>query len=239
MLQLCHMSGPSALLLAFGLFPLSVCAQLGGSQLPPGAASGILADSSNPPQTDTQAPQEPVTENLWQNPDAPYRRLSVGQKFIYHTKNTFGPVPLLFDAASAAISQWNDTPVEWGQGWDAYGQRYASSLGTSIASSYFGFTLEAILHEDPRYIPARDRTAKGRIASVLRQVVRERRDDGSDGWAYARLGSAFGSGFVTNAWMPKSNNTVGDGLVRSALILGSTAGFNLAQEFIPFLRRVH
>src|SRR4051812_41140224 len=41
---------------------------------------------------------------------------------------TVGPVPLLGEAAGAGISQWMNSPEEWGQGWNAFGKRYASNL---------------------------------------------------------------------------------------------------------------
>ncbi|MGA7413599.1 MAG: hypothetical protein WBW33_24200 [Bryobacteraceae bacterium] len=56
------------------------------------------------------------------------------------------------------------------------------------------------------------------------------------GSSYARVGSAFATGQLVNAWQPGSTGSVGDGFMRGAIMLGGDAGYNFLQEFVPFLR---
>jgi hypothetical protein len=162
--------------------------------------------------------------------------LTVGDKFRYRVVGSFSLRGLLGNVVGAAIGQAMNTPSEWGQGWGAYGERYASGLGGTLSRQTFAFTLESILHEDPRYFPSEEKTKGARIKNVLKSVVITRTDSGDDRFAYGRVISAFGAGQLVNAWQPRSNGHVSDGIERAFIVLGVDAGFNLMQEFFPFTR---
>ena len=57
----------------------------------------------------------------------PFTPMDVNDKLNYEIKRSLGPLALVGDAAYAGILQEADTPTEWGQGWSAYGRRYAST----------------------------------------------------------------------------------------------------------------
>lgn len=162
--------------------------------------------------------------------------MSNGDKFQLRVIQQFGWPSLLGAAIGGAILQGTNTPKEWGQGWGAYGERYASTYGTSLTDAVITYGLEAALHEDPRYFPSSQKGFGPRFGSVLRQALIAKRDDGHSTFAYARVTGAFASGFITNAWMPSSNNSAGDALVRGGVNLAGDAAFFLVQEFIPFTR---
>ncbi len=143
---------------------------------------------------------------------------------------------LVGNFVGAAIGQWSNTPSEWGQGWGAYAERYASGLGNTFSRQVFAFTLDSLLHEDPRYFPSEDRSKGARIKNVLKSVVIARTDSGEDHFAYSHVISAFGAGQLVNVWQPRSTDHFSDGVERGFIILGVDAGFNLAQEFVPFMR---
>jgi hypothetical protein len=160
----------------------------------------------------------------------------VGEKFKYRIVGSFSLRGLLGNVVGAAIGQAMNTPGEWGQGWGAYGERYASGLGGTLSREVFTFTLESMLHEDPRYFPSEEKTKKARIRNVLKSVVITRTDSGEDQFAYGRVIGAFGAGQLVNTWQPRSNGYVSDGIKRALIGLGVDAGFNLVQEFLPFTR---
>lgn len=162
--------------------------------------------------------------------------LSVGRKFKVDVVQSFGFRGLLGAAIGASIGQATNTPGEWGQGADAYGERFASSLGGSLSRQTFSFVLETALHEDPRYFPSTERTKKARFWNVVKQTVITRTDSGGSSFAYATVISAFGAGQLVNTWQPKSTSHVSDGIERGFITLGLDAASNLAQEFIPRLR---
>ncbi|MFL6465836.1 MAG: hypothetical protein ACJ73N_15685 [Bryobacteraceae bacterium] len=164
------------------------------------------------------------------------KQLTTGQKFGVRVVQQFGLRGFLGSVISSGISQWNNTPPEWGQGWDAYGARYGSAFGVTLSRQVFAFGLESALHEDPRYFPSSEKGFGPRIKNVLKQALISKKDDGSATFAYSRVISAFGAGQLANSWQPKSNNSVGDGLERGAYIMLGDAGWFAVQEFIPFTR---
>lgn len=162
--------------------------------------------------------------------------LTLGQKFDQRAASTVGLQSFVGAGFGSAISQWANTPGEWGQGFDAYGKRYASSFGSNLTRQTIAFGLEGALHEDPRYFPSEDKRFGMRIKSVLLQTVTTRTDSGGRRFATARVGSAFITGQIVNAWQPPSNDGVGNGVMRGIITLSVDAAGNLAQEFIPWLR---
>jgi len=162
--------------------------------------------------------------------------LSVEGKFKYRVIGSFGVRGLLGNVVGAAIGQATNTPGEWGQGWGAYAERYASGLGGTLARQVFAFTIESAFHEDPRYFPSKEKTKGARVKNALKSVVIARTDSGEDRFAYGRIVSAFGAGQLVNAWQPGSTGHVSDGIERAFIVLGVDAGFNLMQELFPFTR---
>jgi hypothetical protein len=162
--------------------------------------------------------------------------LTIGEKFKYRVVGSFGLRGLLGNLVGAAIGQALNTPGEWGQGWGAYSERYASGLGGTLSRQVFAFTLESVLHEDPRYFPSQEKTKGARVRHLLKSVITTHTDSGETRFAYARVISAFGAGQLVNAWQPASNGHVSDGIKRGFIVLGVDAGFDAIQEFLPFTR---
>ncbi|HZQ51675.1 MAG TPA: hypothetical protein VFB14_05735 [Bryobacteraceae bacterium] len=187
---------------------------------------------SQPPQPG-QLPQQMQLPNTVSAPP-----FTVADKFDYRLVQSFGLRGFVPPFFSAAIGQARNAPREWGQGFGAYAERYASSFAGNLSRQAFEFTLEAAFHEDPRYFPSEDKTKKVRLLNALKQVVICKTDAGDPSIAYGRLISNFGAAQFVNVWQPKSTGSVGDGLVRGLIGLGADAGYNLMQEFIPFTRPI-
>ena len=163
--------------------------------------------------------------------------LTKGEKFDYRLYRGFLIRGIVGSAFAAGISQATNTPPEWGGGVGAYGKRFASSIGTSASRQGMLFGMETVLHQDPRYFPSTSTGFKARLGNVIKQVFVTKNDHGEAVPAYSRLVSAFGAGQLANAWQPASNNTVGDGLIRGAIIVGADAGVNFLTEFVPAFRK--
>ena len=193
-----------------------------------------LAVAQKIPQNPTQPTIPPQPGVLRDTVTA--KELTTGEKFGVRVVQQFGLRGFTGAAISAGISQWANTPVEWGQGWDSYGARYGSAFGVTLTRQVFAFGLESALHEDPRYFPSSEKGFMPRFKNVVKQALIAKKDNGTATFAYSRVISAFGAGQLANSWQPKSNNSVGDGLERGALTLAGDAGFFFLQEFIPFTR---
>jgi hypothetical protein len=178
------------------------------------------------------AAQDPAASAPVSTTSAPY---SVHDNFNYRVLQTFGLRGLGGPAISGLISQANDVPHEWGQGMEGYGKRFGSAFGNNLTRQTMAFVLETALHEDSRYFPSKEKGFGARLKNVLVQTVVTRTNTGTHRFAYSRVVSAYAAGQLTNAWQPRSNGTVGDGLIRGTFSLGGDCAFNFLQEFIPRL----
>jgi hypothetical protein len=182
-----------------------------------------------------QSPAPPVQPGILRDTMSA-EALSVSRKFQVRVVQMFGIRGIVGSAIGASIGQGTNTPGEWGQGWGAFGTRYASGFGNNLSRQSFAFTLETILHEDPRYFPSTEKTTGARVKSVVMQILFGKTDDGRTTVAYGRLISAFAAAQLTNAWQPKSNGGVGNGITRGFIVLSGDAASNFMQELIPFMR---
>jgi hypothetical protein len=98
--------------------------------------------------------------------------------------------------------------------------------------------LGAIWHEDPRFTRSRgDRRAFARVGHAVRRSFVAPRPDGHFAPAYARYASIAGSGFLSDAWRPRSERSVNDAFVRSASGFAGTIAGNVFLEFWPDIQR--
>ncbi len=158
------------------------------------------------------------------------------QKFEYRFLQTVGLHGYLGAAAGAAIGQARNVPHEWAQGAEGYATRYFSDFGTNVIRQSIELGLETGLHEDPRYFPSEEKDFKHRLKNVILQTVVTRTDSGRATFAWARMGSAFAAGAITDAWQPPSTDTPGRAVSRGLIMLGGDLSYNFLQEFIPFFR---
>jgi hypothetical protein len=194
------------------------------------AVPGMLFD---PPVAADPAPAQPG--QLRGTVSAP--QFTIAEKFDDRVVQSFGLRNLAGAAISAAIGQGLDSPHEWGQGVGGFAHRYASGFSGTFSRQVFAFTLETALREDPRYFPlSKGAGFKKRTYNALKQAVWTKNDDGSSGFAYARVASQFGAAEFTNLWQPASTGQQSNAILRTFIGLGADAGYNFIQEFVPFAR---
>lgn len=162
--------------------------------------------------------------------------LTVGGKFEYRMKDAFGLPGFGGAFVSAALGQWDNSPHEWGQGFQGYAKRYASGFAGTFTLQTLTFGLESALHEDPRYFPSRQTGFKRRLWNAVEQTFFCKSDSGATQFAYARVIADFANGQLMSAWQPPSTAGFGNGIERGFISLGLTAGFNFVQELFPFTR---
>lgn len=207
------------------------------------APAAMLAQQSGssdtPPPQPGQVAQQPGTQPMQLPPTISAAPFTVEDKFDYRVVQSFGLRGFVGSALSAAVGQAMNSPHEWGQGVEGYALRYASSFGGNVTRQGFSFILESAFHEDPRYFPAEAHSpARERLINALKQAFITKTDRGTTEFAYARFISAFGAGQLENVWLPRSDSSVGHGLERGAISIGTDAAYNMLQEFIPFTRPI-
>jgi hypothetical protein len=163
--------------------------------------------------------------------------LDVTDKLYLHVKRTVGPMALVGDAAYAAILQQANAPLEWKQGAEAYGKRFGSMVAWSGIHNALAFGLDSTLHQDPRYFRAHGTGFWRRSAHALRGTILTRTDSGGETLSTWRIGSDYGSAFLSNMWYPERLNTARLGFIQGSVTLGFDLAGNLASEFWPDIKR--
>ncbi len=158
-------------------------------------------------------------------------------KLQFHTESAYGPLAIVGIAAYAGILQDLNSPKEWGQGGDAYGKRVASAAASSGIHGMLAFGLDSALHQDPRYYRAGGTGFWRRTGHAIRGTILTRTDAGGETLSTWRIGSAYGSAFLSNLWYPDRLDNARLGFIQGSTILGFDLAKNLVAEFWPDIKK--
>jgi hypothetical protein len=138
----------------------------------------------------------------------------------------------------AALDQWRDTPAPWGQGWGAYGERFASREGQFIAANGLAALGDAALKYEPRYDQCKCGGFRLRTRhAILRNFLTYDESEKELRPQWAMYGGAFGGGVIATMWKPHPRNTLvngGWGMLGQA-VYGTM--FNFFTEFAGDINR--
>jgi hypothetical protein len=164
---------------------------------------------------------------------ATYEPLTASERWRRYLISAYGPEAIVRAAAGAGISQWNDTPKEWKQGSEAFGERFGNSLARHVLRETLESGAAAVLHEDNRYFPSTDTGFWKRTEHAVGSVFVTRNDEGQEHFAYSRFGAALGSSFISRAWQPPSEDSPGNAAVTFGITMAADMGWNVFKEFCP------
>jgi len=163
--------------------------------------------------------------------------IGAGDKFRIHALRVITPDKWLGWAAYSGIQQLRNDPHEWGQGATGFGRRFAANTGYTAVRNVLGFGLDSTLHEDPRFNKSRRTGIGPRTKDALRQILICHTDSGGERFAFSRFGSAYATGFISLAWMPRSASSPSDGIINGTLSIAGDAGANVFLEFWPDIKK--
>jgi hypothetical protein len=159
------------------------------------------------------------------------------ERFGEFVLDTVGPVPLVGEAAGAGIGQWMNSPPEWGQGWAAFGKRYASNLAYNAVRQTVSYAGSMALREDTRYFASSRRGFWPRTKHALVSTFTARTMDGHDRFSVSNTASVVAAAGVSSIWGPDSWKGPGNIAIEAGLSFASTAAFNVVREFLPDIFR--
>ena len=229
-------------MIALATVPRSFAQATSQTQTPPDAPS-----ATKPQSASSGIPGED-TFNLLQkkslffpNIATSTERLSTGGKFKMFVNNSISLSAISWAALSSAISQADNSPTGYEQGWDAYGKRVGSYMARNASSEFFGtFILASALHEDPRFYPEVDPSFGQAIKYSVKSVFVTRNDDGKNVANISGLAGPLMAEGLANVYWPDRNRSVGDTFFRYGLDIATNAGGNLFREYWPVLyKKVH
>ncbi len=165
--------------------------------------------------------------------------LTVGQKFRLQTKASFDPFQFGWYAMLSAIGQAENSEPAYGQGWDAYGKRYATAFGDGLIEGYMvSAVVPSIFKQDPRYFQSGKGGFWHRSAYALSRLVVTRGDSGKTEFNISEIGGSFaGASISTFSYHPAEDKT----WANTTKVWGTQVGYDafaiMLKEFWPDIRR--
>lgn len=158
--------------------------------------------------------------------------LTTKLKFRLAYKASTDPVTFFGVAFLAAIYQAGDIP-NYGQGWNAYGQRVGAGILDTTTDIFFGGAIYPwMFHQDPRYFYQGTGTKKSRALHAMASPYVCRGDNGKSQPNYSSLLGDLTSGAISNLYYPESNRGAGLLFEGFAITTGVRTVDSLVQEFI-------
>jgi hypothetical protein len=193
------------------------------------------AQSSGSQLSQTQTPGTPVPAAVGTPP--PPQGLTVKEKFKYDARHLLDVDNIVYAAMGAGVDQWRDRPSEWGQGWGAYGERYASHLGQYFIQRSIMFGVQASDHEDTRYFRSKKKTLGGRLGDAFLHTIWRHDDSGGRMPAYSEFFGDYGAAAISRTWWPQRYHNASAILVAGTDTVVIDAGINVLHEFAPDVKR--
>jgi hypothetical protein len=191
-----------------------------------GAQTAERSNSSNWFTVKPTRPYEPQS-----SPDT-YVFPDSGKRFHRFVMNTVGPLALLKSAGSAALNQWDDNPVEWGQGAKGYGKRLGSNLGGNAIRQTVTYGLSEAFRLDTGFERSKRKGFWPRLSDALIQNFTSRTRSGKRVLSAPILAGTFvGAIIPTESWYP-SRYSYKDGLREGSYSLATGFALNVIREFV-------
>jgi hypothetical protein len=162
---------------------------------------------------------------------APATPQTRAERFHDYLMDTAGPRALGVRLLTAGLNQWSNSPEEWGQGWGAYGKRYANKLGYNATRRTIAFGLAEAAHEDTRYFASRRRGFWSRVGWATLSTFTARTPQGGRRWAVSSTMGVLGAAGISQAWLPASQRGAGQFAQSAGISFASSAALNLVREF--------
>lgn len=186
----------------------------------------------------TPSTSAPAPSNATSGPkSAGWKALTVKEKLKYDWQHLFEVDNVVFAGIGAAFDQGRNRPSEWGQGWGAFGERYASHLGQYAIQRSIMFPVQAIDHEDTRYFRSTRTTYQGRIGDAFLHTIWRHDDSGGMMPAYSEFFGDYGAAAVSRLWWPAHYRTGSSIFIAGSDTILIDAGINVFHEFAPDIKR--
>lgn len=178
-------------------------------------------------------------------PDLTYFRPPHKTKLRNYFFDAFGPYPIVGAALVAGVNQAYNTPPEWGQGAQAYGERFGSDFGVAVVTTTTRYAMAEAFREDTLYYRCECKGAFRRLRhAVISTVTARRGEDGHRVFSFPALVAPYaGTMTAVYGWYP-GRYRAADALELGSYSLAGFTGENIAREFFyngprSLLSRMH
>ena len=132
--------------------------------------------------------------------------LTAKQKFAVVARGTFDPVQVPWWGLLSAINQADNAEPAYGQGWAAYGKRYATTASDGIIENFMtAAVFPSLLHQDPRFFQSSKGGFGRRTGYAVSRIFVTRTDSGHSQFNYSEIiGAAMAAAISTYSYHPRS-----------------------------------
>lgn len=163
--------------------------------------------------------------------------LTVGEKFITASHDSFDPFNWVMPALYAAVYQKENEYSGFGQGAAGFGKRYGALFADATISTYISEAIMPVmLHEDPRYFRLGEGSKWRRIGYGLTRVLVTKTDAGTWRFNNSEIWGNLVAAGISNLYYPQANRTVGTTFEKFGVGVVSDACFNVLKEFWPDMK---
>lgn len=215
---------------------------------PPGNASSVSSRESDIPETpqpqNVQQRLKRVSAMIsdFENPKdvtTDRRPLTAHEKFIISLHQAFDVSAHVGNAFEAALEQAANSQPHYGEGWGAYGKRFAANEGDQVSGSILIYgVLPSILHEDPRYFRKGRGTTLSRMWYAATRTFVARRDDGTSGFNNSEIFGQIFSSSISTSYYPQQDRCVSHVFSNWGVNLAGNSGYNILSEYRPDMKRL-
>ena len=187
---------------------------------------------ARPTQTPEEAAEALRLRRLPLVNGVPYHQPSAKDLALYYVHDTYELPGQANTALRATYGFSRDKPVEWGQDFPGYAQRFGSAEGVTVINGNVRLGLEFLFHEDLRYLPCHHCTFKHKLENaVLSEFTARHGEDGRRIFSLTPVISDFSGPVISHStWSPEGFDPAA-GLVASRVVAVTRIGIHMAQEY--------
>jgi hypothetical protein len=165
--------------------------------------------------------------------------LGASGKFRLAVKNFSDPLNIAATALDSGISTaTSSSKSAFGTGWPGFGSRFGMSMSDEALSEFFStYLVSTLAHQDPHYHRDPSSSTGKRIVYALSRVVISRSDSGKPMFNFAEFVGTTASSLVESSYHFERDESPGAVSSRILVSIGSDAGWNLMNEFLPDIAR--
>ena len=188
------------------------------------ALLGMAAVLAAVAQTPASPPDPPLTaKTRWRN----------------YARDAFYSPDLFFGSViPAAFDQWSNRPSEYGQGWDAFGERTARRVAQFELQEAMYHASAAALGTRTTYQRCKCSGSGRRIRYAISRAFVTPTASGRLIPNLPMLGATYGGAMIATNWYPDRYSAVKDGTRVAHYQVAAVVGFNILQEFGPEVKRL-
>jgi hypothetical protein len=164
--------------------------------------------------------------------------LTVHEKYMLSLHQAFDISAHVGNAFQAALQQAANGQPRYGQGWGAYGERFAAAEGDQITGSILIYgVLPSMLHEDPRYFRQGRGASIARVWYAINRTFVTRTDKGTSRFNTSQTLGQLIACSISTSYYPEHDRDPDRVFSNWAVNLGGNSAYNVLSEYYPDLMR--